>query len=43
VPTAVNPPITVPATSRPPTTTTSRPPLISIPPLLPGLPGVGIG
>jgi hypothetical protein len=42
-PPAINPPVLAPTIPRPLTTTTSLPPLISIPPLLPGLPGVGIG
>ncbi|TNC28558.1 DUF5667 domain-containing protein [Amycolatopsis alkalitolerans] len=43
-PTAVEAPVPAPTSPRAPTTTSSSPPpLISIPPVLPGLPGVGIG
>ncbi|NIH85884.1 DUF5667 domain-containing protein [Amycolatopsis granulosa] len=43
-PTVAPPPISAPTATRPPTTpTTTPPPLISVPPLLPGLPGLGIG
>ncbi|MDQ0377731.1 DUF5667 domain-containing protein [Amycolatopsis thermophila] len=43
-PTAQWPPISAPTSPRPPdTSTTSPPPLISIPPLIPGLPGIGLG
>ena len=43
-PSVAPPPISAPAPSRPPETpTTTPPPLISLPPLLPGLPGLGIG
>ncbi|HVW43030.1 MAG TPA: DUF5667 domain-containing protein [Amycolatopsis sp.] len=44
VPPAAGAPVTAPTSPRPSTTVTSTPPpLISLPPLLPGLPGVGIG
>ncbi|MTD56720.1 DUF5667 domain-containing protein [Amycolatopsis pithecellobii] len=43
-PPAIDGPVIAPTSQRQPTTTTSPPPpLISVPPLLPGLPGVGIG
>ncbi|GAA4658986.1 MULTISPECIES: DUF5667 domain-containing protein [Amycolatopsis] len=42
-PSAVEPPVLAPTSPRLPSTTTTQPPLISLPPLLPGLPGVGIG
>ncbi|WP_243769694.1 DUF5667 domain-containing protein [Amycolatopsis acidicola] len=42
-PTAVGPPIKAPTSEPLPTTVPWTPPVLSIPPLLPGLPGVGIG
>jgi hypothetical protein len=39
----VSVPLPTPGQTPPPTGETERPPLISLPPLLPGLPGVGIG
>ncbi|WP_027932781.1 DUF5667 domain-containing protein [Amycolatopsis thermoflava] len=43
-PTVLPPPISAPTSTRLPTpSTTTPPPLISIPPLIPGLPGLGIG
>ncbi|HKS48372.1 MAG TPA: DUF5667 domain-containing protein [Amycolatopsis sp.] len=42
-PTVINPPIPAPTSTPAPATTSAPPPLISIPPLLPGLPGIGIG
>ncbi|HVW44104.1 MAG TPA: DUF5667 domain-containing protein [Amycolatopsis sp.] len=43
VPPAASAPVSAPTSPRPTTETTTPPPLISLPPLLPGLPGVGIG